>query len=150
MIQNVIEGQLNRGDWILNEPPIAYTWDPESRLFFEGFGLQTRVKESSYTSIHYILKPRSDSPICCELQVRTLFEEIWGEIDHQINYPHPIADSSCREQIRVLSRLVGAGTRLADSIFRAYRSHSGLGGVDVASGPPNKALNATGAGAPAR
>ncbi|WP_315782452.1 hypothetical protein [Bradyrhizobium sp. SZCCHNPS1003] len=30
---------------------------------------------------------RPDSPLSCEIQVRTLFEEIWGEIDHQLNYP---------------------------------------------------------------
>ncbi|MFZ5893410.1 MAG: RelA/SpoT domain-containing protein [Myxococcota bacterium] len=120
LIHDVIDSQVKRGDWAMHESPIAYTWDPESRVFFEGFGLQTKVKESFYTSIHYVLKPRTDSPICCELQVRTLFEEIWGEIDHQINYPHPVDDTSCREQLRVLSRLVGAGTRLADSIFRAH------------------------------
>jgi len=78
------------------------------------------VKESFYTSIHYVVKPRKDSEVSCEIQVRTLFEEIWGEIDHAINYPHPTDSLSCREQIRVLARLVGAGSALADSIFRIH------------------------------
>lgn len=119
-IHGVIVDQLSRRDWVLHEPPVAYTWDPESKAFFEKLGLRTEVKESFYTSIHFVLKPRDDSQICCELQVRTLFEEIWGEVDHWINYPHRTSSVSCGEQIRVLSRLVGAGSRLTDSIFRAY------------------------------
>ena len=69
----------------------------------------------------YIVKPNnSKSDITCEIQVRTLFEEIWGEIDHTINYPHETESIACREQIRVLAKLVSTGTRLADSIFRTY------------------------------
>ena len=49
-----------------------------------------------------------------------LFEEIWGEIDHTINYPYPTEIVACKEQLRVLAKLVSTGTRLADSIFRTY------------------------------
>ena len=119
-IHACITKQIENHDWVLFEPPKAYTWDPESRAFFEGHGLAVEVKESFYTSIHYVVKPRSDSIASCEIQVRTLFEEIWGEIDHVLNYPTPTTNASCREQIRVLARLVGAGSRLADSIFNTY------------------------------
>ncbi|MCX4379221.1 MAG: hypothetical protein OSJ61_24145 [Lachnospiraceae bacterium] len=43
-----------------------------------------------------------------------------GEIDHTINYPHATNSIACKEQIRVLAKLVSTGTRLADSIFRTY------------------------------
>lgn len=116
-----VQDQIDRGDWVFHEPPKAYTWDPESREFFEGFGLTVQIKESFYTSIHYVVRPRPDSEVACEIQVRTLFEEIWGEIDHQINYPVPTKRLACREQLRVLARLVGAGSRLADAIYRTHR-----------------------------
>lgn len=106
-------------DWFLPEDPKAYTWDPESRVFFENLGIQVDLKESFYTSVHYLIKPRQDSPICCELQVRTLFEEIWGEVDHVLNYPNQSSNQACKEQLRVLAKLVGAGSRLVDSIFRS-------------------------------
>ncbi len=106
-------------DWHLPESPRAYTWDPESRKFFEDAGVLVEVKESFYTSVHYLVRPRHDSPICCEIQVRTLFEEIWGEVDHTLNYPVPSQSVSCREQLLVLAKLVGAGSRLVDSIFRS-------------------------------
>lgn len=106
-------------DWYLPEQPKAYTWDPESKQFFEGLGVVVQIKESFYTSVHYLIRPRADSPICCEIQVRTLFEEIWGEVDHSLNYPQPSSNLACREQLRVLAKLVGAGSRLVDSIFRS-------------------------------
>jgi putative GTP pyrophosphokinase len=119
-IHECIMAQIDRGDWVLYENPKAYTWDPESKAFFESYSLDVQVKETFYTSIHYVVKPRIDSELTCEIQVRTLFEEIWGEIDHIINYPTPTESLACREQIKVLARLVGAGSRLNDSIFRTY------------------------------
>ena len=78
------------------------------------------MKESLYTSVHYVIKPREDSPVSCEIQVRTLLEEVWGEIDHLVNYPEPTDNITRRDQIGVLARLVSAGSRLADSICRVY------------------------------
>ena len=119
-IHRAINQKLDSQDWVLYEDPKAYTWDPESRGFFENQGLNVEVKESLYTSVHYVIKPRKDSPVSCEIQVRTLLEEVWGEIDHLVNYPEPTDNITCREQIGVLARLVGAGSRLADSICRVY------------------------------
>lgn len=119
-IHRAINQKLDSQDWVLYEDPKAYTWDPESRGFFQSQGLNVEVKESLYTSVHYVIKPRVDSPVSCEIQVRTLLEEVWGEIDHLVNYPEPTDNIACREQIGVLARLVGAGSRLADSIYRVY------------------------------
>ncbi|ELS3556853.1 GTP pyrophosphokinase family protein [Vibrio vulnificus] len=107
-------------DWHIKETPVAYSWDPESTEHFRDLGLEPKIKPSYYTSIHYLVQPKEGADICCEIQVRTLFEEIWGEIDHTINYPHPVDSIACKEQLRVLSKLVSTGTRLADSIFRTY------------------------------
>lgn len=119
LIHSEIMAKVNAKDWYLPESPMAYTWDPESRQYFEGLGISVQVKESFYTSVHYLVRPRPNSDLCCEIQVRTLFEEIWGEVDHSINYPEPSLNLSCREQLRVLAKLVGAGSRLVDSIFRS-------------------------------
>lgn len=118
IIHDFIMGMVENGDWSLNEEPIAYSWDPESQKFFESLDLDVQIKESYYTSIHYVVKPANDDRIKCEIQVRTLFEEIWGEIDHTINYPEKSSSQATKEQLRVLSKLVSTGSRLADSIFR--------------------------------
>jgi len=124
IIHEKIMSRISSKDWYFVEPPKAYTWDPETERFFKGLGIECQQKESYYTSIHYLVKLKEDSNITCEIQVRTLFEEIWGEIDHTINYPHTIESVACKEQLRVLSKLVSTGTRLADSIFRTYNDYT--------------------------
>ena len=123
-ISSAINEKLENGDWVLVEPPKAYTWDPESIEFYKQLGINTELKDTYYTSIHYLVRPNNpNAVVCCEIQVRTLFEEIWGEIDHTINYPDPTDSIACKEQLRVLSKLVSTGTRLADSIFRSHSDH---------------------------
>lgn len=119
VVDAAVRAKVGGGDWVLHEKPKAFTWDPEASRFFSTFDLEVVQRDTSYTSVHYLIKPRADAPVCCELQVRTLFEEIWGEIDHRINYPDPTEIVSCREQLMVLSKIVGAGSRLADSIQRS-------------------------------
>lgn len=114
--------KFQEGDWVLAEDPVANTWDPESVKFFNEVdsNLKTDQRDSLYTSVHYLIRPaRKGSLLRCEIQVRTLFEEIWGEVDHGLNYPKPSSYTVCREQIKVLAKLVGAGSRLLDSIFKA-------------------------------
>lgn len=120
-IFSFIEQQIKSKNWRLLEKPIAYSWDPESVQFFSKFKIKTSVKPSYYTSVHFLIAPanRFDGT-CCEVQVRTLFEEIWGEIDHSINYPYPTENIANVEQLRVLSKLVSTGSRLADAIFKVH------------------------------
>lgn len=110
-------------EWVLLETPKAYIWDKEKEAVYKGLDIEVQTKESNYTSIHYVVKPNKESFVTCEIQVRTLFEETWGEIDHTINYPHPTTSIACKEQIKVLAKLVNAGTRLADSIFASHKEH---------------------------
>ncbi len=124
IINKAINEKIYNGDWAFVEDPKAFTWDPESEEFYKNQNISTELRPTYYTSIHYIVKPNNNkNSICCEIQVRTLFEEIWGEIDHSINYPYPTTSIACKEQLRVLSKLVSTGTRLADSIFRSNKEH---------------------------
>lgn len=121
-IHDLVMAQVAAGEWVLHEPPKAYTWDPEAKKYFESsrFSLDVQQKESLYTSVHYVVKPRPDTETTCEIQVRTLIEEVWGEVDHTINYPHPTSDIASKEQIMVLARLVATGGRLIESIFKCH------------------------------
>ncbi|MBN2695557.1 methyltransferase domain-containing protein [bacterium] len=123
-IHLAIVEQIKKGVWCFVEPPKAYTWDPESVIFYKNLGIETENRETYYTSIHYLIHKPEEPTTLCEIQVRTLFEEIWGEIDHSINYPYPTESLACREQLRVLSKLVSTGTRLADSIFKSFSEYT--------------------------
>jgi ppGpp synthetase/RelA/SpoT-type nucleotidyltranferase len=106
--------------WQIVEGPNARIWDEETKAYFEGIGVATSSNSRLYTSVHYILKPNTSTPITCEIQVRTLSEEVWGEVDHKINYPHKSDSHSCREQIKTLARVTSSCSRLVDSIFSTY------------------------------
>lgn len=101
----------------LIEGPSARTWDDESRDFFNACGIETIYSPTMYTSVHYVIGSNSRTMVTCEIQVRTLMEEVWGEVDHAMNYPEPSAVLAVREQLRVLARVASSGTRLVDSIF---------------------------------
>jgi len=116
----IIHAAILKRDWVLAETPKAYSWDPETVTFMQSLGLDTHLKPSQYTSVHYVVKPNAASPLSCEIQVRTLFEEIWGEVDHILNYPTPTTNLASAEQLKVLAKVVGAGSRLVDSLFRTH------------------------------
>lgn len=116
-IHSAITSHVSQQHWTFAEPPKAYTWDPEYKEYFDSLGIRNEIKESSYTSVHYLVRPNEDSKVICEIQVRSLFEEIWGEVDHDLNYPTQSTIVACREQLKVLANLVGAGSRLVDSIY---------------------------------
>lgn len=111
---------LSEQKWKIIEGPKAKTWDDESRAYFKSIGVKTENNENLYTSVHYIIKPNTKSLLTCEIQVRTLMEEVWGEVDHKINYPHKSEVLSCREQIKTLARVTSSCSRLVDSIFATH------------------------------
>jgi ppGpp synthetase/RelA/SpoT-type nucleotidyltranferase len=102
------------------EGPFARTWDDEYRAFFKNLGVKTQGSPTLYTSVHYVIESASRTKATCEIQVRTLMEEVWGEVDHAINYPHSTNDVACSEQVKVLARVTSSATRLVDSIFATH------------------------------
>jgi putative GTP pyrophosphokinase len=101
----------------LLEGPSARTWDDENRAYFRSIGIETQDSATMYTSVHYVIGAGTSTPLTCEVQVRTLMEEVWGEVDHKVNYPHPNESVACKEQIRALARATSSASRLVDSIF---------------------------------
>ncbi|MCJ0824495.1 RelA/SpoT domain-containing protein [Luteimonas sp. 50] len=95
----------------------ARTWDDEYRAFYESVGIATVESPKMYTSVHYVISPNIVTKRTCEIQVRTLAEELWGEVDHSMNYPTETKVTTCRDQIRVLARLTSSCSRLVDSIY---------------------------------
>lgn len=108
----------------LIEKPSARTWDDESKVLLSKMGFKIvnkPTKPSFYTSVHYVIKPNNKkTAITCEIQVRTLMEEVWGEVDHRLNYPHSTEILACKEQIAALARATSTCSRLVDSIFRSH------------------------------
>jgi putative GTP pyrophosphokinase len=112
-IDTLIREILQENKYELIEGPSARTWDDESRRFFEACGIATQESQSMYTSVHYVIGSASKTKVTAEIQVRTLMEEVWGEVDHTLNYPSP------NDSLAVTS----SASRLVDSIFATVEDH---------------------------
>src|ERR1051326_3126980 len=82
---------------------------PNDRKWFQLRGFPTKPKPHGYTSVHYSLVPRklrSPDWKVCEVQLRTIHQEAWGEFDHQIKYPSGEPDELAAALIERLSGLL--------------------------------------------
>lgn len=70
-----------------------------------------------YRSLHYIIKYRG---YYVEIQGRTLFEEGWSEIDHDIVYPYYKDDEMLSDFSKLLNRLSGMADEMS-SYFRRMK-----------------------------
>jgi len=114
-------GVLDEYKCVLVEPPTANCWDNEFDAVFKSLEIETKSRASMYTTVHYVVRANQRTPISCEIQVRTLMDEVWGEVSHRVNYPHSSPSESCQDQLKVLARLTTGCTRLVDSIFRTHQ-----------------------------
>lgn len=119
-MHGLIMGVLDEHQYTLKSPPVANCWDVEYKKLFGDFGISTTSSESMYTTVHYDIVANQKTKLTCELQVRSLMDEVWSEVSHRVNYPQESPSSSCRDQLKVLARLTTGGTRLVDSIFKAH------------------------------
>lgn len=89
-------------------------------------GFVYKEKESGYRSAHYLIKRDVfvDSgdmfTTYAEIQVRTVFEEAWGEVDHEIRYPHYDQDININHFLKIFNRIVGSADEMATYI-KTYR-----------------------------
>ena len=125
-IDECVRSLLDQEMYTIIEGPFARTWDDEYREFFKRVGMTTEASQSLYTSVHYVVQPTRKSASTAEIQVRTLAEELWGEVDHAINYPHKTASVACQEELKVLARITSSCTRLVDAIFISLGEHDKL------------------------
>ena len=70
-----------------------------------------------YRSLHYIIKYKG---YYVEIQGRTLFEEGWSEIDHDIVYPYYQDDEMLSDFSTLLNRLAGMADEMS-SYFRRIK-----------------------------
>lgn len=100
--------------------PTAYCWDVEYADLFSDIGINTVQRNSMYTTVHYDIAANEKKRITCELQIRSLADELWGEVSHRVNYPKESRSTSCQDQLKVLARLTSGCGRLVDSIFKTH------------------------------
>lgn len=97
---------------VLIEPPFAYVREGDDTRLYED-RIEIR-KEKPYRSVHYVI--RSNKGLAIEIQVRTLYEEAWSEIDHKLRYPYNLANEMLANYINIMNRLTGVGDEMGTFI----------------------------------
>ena len=82
--------------------PIAYVCYGDRDIYDE-----TRIRidytNKGYRSQHYIIYYQN---IPCEIQVRTLAEEVYGEFDHKIRYPYRDDNKFLKRYNKIISKVI--------------------------------------------
>jgi ppGpp synthetase/RelA/SpoT-type nucleotidyltranferase len=121
-IQEIHAFICNCRDWQIARPPVAYNFSPRFVKIFQELQVEVMEKPTGYSSSHYVLKNPEDSDCYCEVQVRTLFEEGWSEIDHAFNYPAGEPGKISRSLLKTLKRVCDVAIYIADQIPDIYKA----------------------------
>lgn len=125
VINRAILHMLADRSYTLVEGPEARVWDLESEAYFNSIGIKTKhTTEKLYSSVHYVIRTNRRAPVTCEIQVRTLADELWGAVDHKLNYKHKLTSIACKEQIKSLAHVTTSCNRLVTSIFASHAEWS--------------------------
>ena len=105
----------DRNHYYIAERPKVYKRPGDSRIYDAR---EIEIKSDGiYRSLHYIIKYKG---YYVEIQGRTLFEEGWSEIDHDIVYPYYKDDEMLTDFSKLLNRLSGMADEMS-SYFRRMK-----------------------------
>lgn len=102
--------------WNVNEI-VANIRKGDNTKTFEDLGIEVCSRLSGYRSVHYLVEsyPTTEKVIT-EVQVRTIFEEGYGEIDHQLRYSLNEIPEILEQNLMLLNRIAGSSDEMASLI----------------------------------
>lgn len=100
-------------EYCMDGDPVAYIQYGD-RDIYKG-KIKKEYSSKGYRSQHYIVK------FCgyyCEIQVRTLAEEVYGEFDHLVKYPYRSDNNFLIRYTNTLSKLINAIDEIMSTCFQ--------------------------------
>lgn len=111
-----------KDNWDLHEQPVAYIREGDTGPCveeYEKYKCNIELHPHGYRSVHYLIQSRPGrDPYIAEIQVRTIFEEGWSEIDHTIKYPNNIADPLLNKFLDTFNVLAGNSDQMGSFVRR--------------------------------
>ena len=90
---------------------------------FEAKNIEVCSRLSGYRSVHYLIESYpTNKKLIAEVQVRTIFEEGYGEIDHQLRYSHNDIPEILGQNLMLLNRIAGSSDEMASLINMMSKS----------------------------
>lgn len=118
VVDRLADFDENPDHYYIAEKPKVYKRAGDSKIYDES---EIEIKSDGiYRSLHYIIKYKG---YYVEIQGRTLFEEGWGEIDHDIVYPNHQDDEMLNDFSKLLNRLSGMADEMS-SFFRKMKKEA--------------------------
>jgi len=116
--KNIHEYIINT--WPTVEKPKANIRKGDSGNLIDSFkakGCKIVEHPFGYRSVHYIVKVNHNrKTFVSEIQVRTIFEEGWSEIDHKIRYPYDIDNTILANFLVIFNRLAGSADEMGSYV----------------------------------
>lgn len=101
------------------EKPLVYTrkGDAVSVEVFPPDRFEHSEHPAGYRSVHYIIQSQPQKrQVFAEVQVRTIFEEGWSEIDHRVRYPNFTSDEMVNVFLAIFNRLAGQADEMGSFV----------------------------------
>lgn len=105
-------------EWQYAEPPIYYVRNGDDDISIDlPSDIEVKIHPAGYRSLHYVFGSElQHHRIFTEVQVRTIFEEAWTEIDHKIRYPNFSKDAEICCFLLIFNRLVGSADEMGSFV----------------------------------
>lgn len=105
-----------RDTWPLEEEPIAYLRDGDQSPITDRLKeckFEIKTHPAGYRSIHYVFSSQPvGRKVITEVQVRTIFEEGWSEIDHSVRYPNFSDNQQVAFFLAIFNRMAGSADEM--------------------------------------
>lgn len=115
---NIQEHILNH--WAPIEEPIAYIRAGDEGGVVDKYkenGCEVKHHPAGYRSIHYVISTQPTlKKVFSEIQVRTIFEEGWSEIDHKIRYPNFSDNELISYFLTIFNRMAGSADEMGSFV----------------------------------
>ena len=104
--------------WEKSEAITAYIRKGDSeKEYKEQDAWEVKEHKAGYRSIHFVFSTSPyKSKVFVEVQVRTIFEEGWSEIDHKIRYPNFSNNADIGAFLDIFNRLSGSADEMGSFV----------------------------------
>lgn len=103
-----------------DRPPKAYYREGDEKSLIEKFKSHGCIPEKhkyGYRSVHYNIETTPQKKTYyVEIQVRTIFEEAWSEIDHNVRYPYDLENPILKQYLMIFNRLAGSADEMGSFV----------------------------------
>lgn len=116
-----------RETWDPVEEPVAYLRSGDAQDLYSERGFKVAEHPSGYRSVHYVIASQPvQRRILSEVQVRTIFEEGWSEIDHRVRYPNYSKHELLGGFLDIFNRLAGSADEMGSFVQVLVERITGL------------------------